>query len=111
MGAEDISPEHLAALCPELAAVVDDATAHGNPVVATWTTFGRAVQLTAPTPVLVAVADEVRAELAWLDLRDPHYWLGEVHCRRHPGWMVVLPFGTGDARAETPAQHLPPHGG
>jgi len=84
--------EHLDALCPELAAVVTDAVDEGNEVAETWTGFGNAVRLKNPRPVLTAIEDRVRARLTYHPVRDPHYWLGEIHCRRHPGWFVALPY-------------------
>ena len=90
--------EHLDALCPELAAVVADATANGNQVVETWTGFGQAVRLRKSEPVLVGVPGDVRANLLYRSVRDAHYWLGEIHCRTHPGWFVALSFDTPDAQ-------------
>ena len=84
---------HLDALCPELAAVVADAAVRGNKVVETWTGYGQAVRLDNPAPVLSGITDGVRAKLVYRAVDDPHYWLGEIHCRRHPGWFVALPFG------------------
>jgi hypothetical protein len=89
----DVLQAHLDTLCPELAAVVADASASGNRVVETWTGFGQAVRLDTPAPVLSGIADDVRAKLVYRSVGDPHYWLGEIHCRMHPGWFVALPFG------------------
>jgi hypothetical protein len=90
--------QHLDALCDELAAVIEDAAACGNEVAQTWTGFGQAVLLRQAQPVLAGVPAGVLAKLAYRSVRDPHYWLGEIHCRAHPGWFVALPFSTPDAR-------------
>ena len=93
--------EHLDALCPELAAVVADATAEGNEVAETWTGFGQAVRLRKSEPVLVGVPSDVTDKLIYKAVRDPHYWLGEIHCRAHPGWFVALSFDSPSAREPT----------
>lgn len=98
----------LDALCPELRAVVDDAVAAGNSVVATWREFGQAAQLATPEPVLVALPEEVVRRLRYRAVDDTHYWLGEILCTAHHDWFVCLPFGTGASRSTTPAQALPP---
>ena len=95
---QPVVQEHLDALCTELKAVVEDAAVSGNPVVETWTGYGQAVRLRRAQPVLVDVSDEVRARLAYKSIRDAHYWLGEIHCRAHPGWFVVLSFDPPDAQ-------------
>lgn len=87
-----VLPEHLEALCPELGAVVQDAASHGNPVVETWRGFGNAARLASARPVLVALPEQVLGNLRYRAVDDPHYWLGEIHCLRHPDWFVALPF-------------------
>lgn len=89
--------EHLDALCDELRAVVEDAVAHGNEIVETWTGFGQAVRLRRSQPVLVDVPPKMRATLIYNSIRDAHYWLGEIHCRAHAGWFVALSFDHPDA--------------
>jgi len=84
--------EHLAALCPELRAVIEDAAASGNPVIETWRGFGQAVRLRSPRPVLSDITPEAKALLRYRSVNDFHYWLGEIHCQQHPGWFVVLPY-------------------
>ena len=109
MGPVDSSPfvkqEHLDALCPELAAVVEDAVASGNEVAETWTGYGQAVRLKGSEPVLVAVGADIRGRLRYRSVRDAHYWLGEIHCRTHPDWFVALSFDRPDAREP---EGLPP---
>ncbi len=90
--------QHLDALCDELRAVVEDAAASGNEVAETWTGYGQAVRLRRSQPVLVDVSAEVRGRLAYKSIRDAHYWLGEIHCRAHPGWFVALSFDSPDAK-------------
>ena len=90
--------QHLDALCGELTAVVEDAAACGNEVAETWTGFGQAVRLRQAQPVLAATPADVLAKLTYRSVRDPHYWLGEIHCRVHPGWFVALPFDAPDAQ-------------
>jgi hypothetical protein len=89
--------QHLDALCDELRAVIEDAAAHGNDVVETWTGFGNAVRLRKAEPVLIEISAKVRGMLAYRSVRDAHYWLGEIHCRTHPGWFVALSFDSPDA--------------
>jgi hypothetical protein len=91
---QDVSPEHVDALCPELRAVVDDAVAAGNEVAETWTSFGKGVALREPLPILVDVPATVRTRLQYRDVSDPHYWLGEIFCTEHKGWYLVVPFGS-----------------
>ena len=98
--------EDIDALCPELAAVVDDAVGAGNEVTETWRGFGQAVRLKAPAPVLGHISDAVRSHLAYLAIDDSHYWLGEIHCRLHPEWFIALSFGR-DRRDRSPAASLP----
>jgi hypothetical protein len=98
--------EHLEALCPELRAVVDDAEAAGNEVMETWQAMGSVVRLRAPRPVLTAVPASVRGVLSYVAVNDPHWWLGEIHCRRHPGWCIALSY-TGPRDAELPDLGLP----
>jgi hypothetical protein len=93
-----VRQEHLDALCRELRAVVDDATACGNEVVETWTGYGQAVRLKKAEPVLVRIPDDVRAKLIYKSLRDAHYWLGEISCRVHRGWFIALSFDSPDAQ-------------
>ena len=95
----------LDALCAELTAVIEDAAACGNEVVETWTGYGQAVRLRSSAPVLVGVSPAVRARLTYRSVRDAHYWLGEIHCRIHPGWFVALSFD--NPEAEEPGG-LPP---
>jgi hypothetical protein len=78
-----VDPAHVAALCPELAAIVARAELRE-----TWTGFGNVVMLT--DPVLPDGVD--RTHLRYTRLQDPHYWLGEITCDLHPGWSVALPF-------------------
>jgi hypothetical protein len=94
MGLADVSQEHVDALCPELRAVVDDALAAGNELAETWTSFGNGVALRQPTPILTAVGGDVRARLRYNAFNDPHYWMGEIYCDDHPGWYLVVPFGS-----------------
>jgi hypothetical protein len=93
-----VMQQHLDALCEELKAVIEDAAASGNEVVETWTGYGQAVRLRRSQPVLVDVSAEVKARLAYKSIRDAHYWLGEIHCRAHPGWFVALSFDDPDAQ-------------
>ena len=78
-----VDPAHLAALCPELAALVAKAE-----VSETWTEFGNGVMLAEPE-----LPDGVdTSHLRYTRVQDPHYWLGEITCDLHPGWFVALPF-------------------
>jgi hypothetical protein len=90
--------QHLDSVCGELTAVIEDAVASGNRVAETWTGFGQAVLLGQAQPVLGAIPADVLAKLTYRSVRDPHYWLGEIHCRAHPGWFIALPFSTPDAQ-------------
>jgi hypothetical protein len=85
--------EHLDALCPELAAVVNDAVASGNELAESWRGFGQAVRLSAPSPMLVGIDQSVREHLAYTPVDDPHYWLGEIHCLLHPEWFSLCHMG------------------
>jgi len=96
----------LRCLCPELTAVVDDATASGNAAAASWRDFGQAIALSAPRPVVTSISESVRANLTYRPVGDPHYWLGEIHCRIHPDWFIALPFGP-SFEETTPAAGLP----
>jgi hypothetical protein len=98
--------DSLQCLCPELAAVVDDATVSGNATAASWRGYGQAIALTAPSPLLTSISESVRATLAYRAVGDPHYWLGEIHCRIHPGWFIAVPFGP-TLEEPTPAAALP----
>jgi hypothetical protein len=98
--------EHLDALCPELAAVVNDAVASGNELAESWRGFGQAVRLSAPSPMLVGIDQSVREHLAYKPVDDPHYWLGEIHCLLHPEWFIALPYGS-DSSPSSPAMDLP----
>jgi hypothetical protein len=89
-----VSQEHIDALCAELRAVADDAVLAGNEIAETWTSFGNGVALGQPLPILVDVPPDVRDRLRYRDVSDPHYWLGEIYCAEHPGWYLVVPFGT-----------------
>jgi hypothetical protein len=97
--------QHIDALCDELTAVIEDAGACGNEVAETWTGFGQAVRLGQARPVLAGIPADVLARLTYRSVRDPHYWLGEIHCRAHPGWFVALPFNAPDDEEPT---GLPP---
>jgi len=99
-------PEHVDALCPELAAVLRDAVAAGNEAVESWQGYGQAVRLKGPAPVLVDIEDSIRDKLTYRSVDDPHYWLGEIHCRIHADWFIALSFGT-DPREVSPAASLP----
>jgi hypothetical protein len=99
--------EHLAALCPELKIVLDDAESSGNPVVETWRGFGQAARLKKPRPVLTGVTPDVRAHLTYRAVNDPHYWLGEIHCAMHPGWFIALSYSVG--AEQLPDLGLNPH--
>jgi len=90
--------QHLDALCYELKVVIEDAAAHDNEVAETWSGFGEAVRLRRAVPVLVGIPAGVLGQLLCRSVRDPHYWLGEIHCRTHPGWFVALPFDSPDVR-------------
>jgi hypothetical protein len=87
-----VRQEHIDALCPELRSVVDDAVSLGNEVIETWTGFGSGVLLRRARPVLDGAPAQTRKKLVYRPINDPHYWLGELHCRDHPGWFVALPF-------------------
>ena len=111
-----VRKQHLDALCDELTAVIEVAAACGNEVAQTWTGFGQAVCLQREQPVLAAIPADVLAKLTYRSVRDPHYWLGEIHCRAHPGWFVALPYNTPDAREPTGlprdmTEHLAVHAG
>jgi hypothetical protein len=94
--------EHLDALCPELRMVVTDATKSGNRVIETWRGFGQAVLLERARPVLEGVPRQVRANLSYRPVNDPHYWLGEMHCQSHPGWFIALPYEAPDRSRHDP---------
>jgi hypothetical protein len=99
--------EHIQALCPELRAVIDDAVSAGNTVVETWSGWGQAVRLATSQPILTAMCPEVRSHLTYAPVRDPHYWLGEIHCRDHPDWKIVLSYGKHPGHSAEP--DLPRH--
>jgi hypothetical protein len=97
-----VLPEHLAALCDDLRAVVDDARLAGNPPAESWRGFGQVVRLSHLTPVLVDVPLAVRRQLRYVVVDDPHYWRGEIHCTQHREWMIVLPFDEADRWGDLP---------
>ncbi len=101
-----VLPEDVAALCPELTAVLRDAVAAGNEAVESWRGYGQAVRLRSPAPVLVDIDESIRGKLTYRSVDDPHYWLGEIHCRIHPNWFIALSFGS-DPKELSPAASLP----
>jgi hypothetical protein len=68
--------------------------------------MGQAVRLAGPQPILTAIGPEVRSHLTYAPVRDPHYSLGEIHCRDHPDWKIVLSYGKHPGHSTEPD---PPH--
>lgn len=65
-----IDPARVAALCPELKAILDAELAAGNEVLATLEAWGSIVMLAQH----FRVKHEIGGRVTFIEVNDPHYW-------------------------------------